>query len=180
MKIPLLRGRDFQADDRANGAPVAIVNEIVAKTYFNNNALGSLVYLPIPSNPPIKIIGVVRDSKYGSLGEEPMPAIYLPVSQAPRLLAAFGADRERYRSAEEMQCFSGIAPVTKRSGKTTFVQRRLACPNFVRQSFHEFAKSSICRSSWARAIVKHICRKGTILTFSRHQALSRYGGGFLR
>src|SRR5262245_47772452 len=69
MKIPLLRGRDFQADDRANGAPVAIVNETVAKTYFNNNALGSLVYLPIPSNPPtfspFKIIGVVRDSKYG-------------------------------------------------------------------------------------------------------------------
>jgi transposase len=61
---------------------------------------------------------------------------------APRLLAAFGADRERYGSAEEMQCFSGIAPVVKRSGKTTFVQRRLACPQFVRQSFHEFAKSS--------------------------------------
>jgi putative ABC transport system permease protein len=77
MKIPLLRGRDFQADDRANGAPVAIVNETVAKTYFNNNALGSLVYLPIPS----KIIGVVRDSKYGALGEKPMPAVYLPVSQ---------------------------------------------------------------------------------------------------
>jgi hypothetical protein len=62
-----------------------------------------------------------------------------------------GADRGRYRSAEEMQCFSGIAPVTKRSGKTTFVQRRLACPKFVRQSFHEFAKSSIPRSRWARA-----------------------------
>ncbi len=90
MKIPLLRGRDFQADDRANGAPVAIVNETVAKTYFNNNALDSLVYLPIPSNQPtfspIKIIGVVRDSKYGSLGEEPMPAIYLPVSQQDRTL----------------------------------------------------------------------------------------------
>ena len=86
MKIPLLRGRDFQADDRANGAPVAIVNETVAKTYFNNNALGSLVYLPIRSNPPIKIIGVVRDSKYGTLGEKPMPAVYLPVSQHDRTL----------------------------------------------------------------------------------------------
>jgi len=86
MKIPLLRGRDFQADDRANGATVAIVNETVAKTYFNNNALGSLVYLPIPSSPPIKIIGVVRDSKYGTLGEKPMPAIYLPVSQQDRAL----------------------------------------------------------------------------------------------
>src|SRR5262249_23246655 len=54
---------------------------------------------------------------------------------APRLLAAFGADRERYHSAEVMQCFSGIAPVVKRSGKTIFVQRRLACPQFVRQCY---------------------------------------------
>jgi transposase len=47
---------------------------------------------------------------------------------APRLLAAFGADRERYQTAEEIQCFSGIAPVIERSGKTKFVDRRLACP----------------------------------------------------
>jgi predicted permease len=90
MQIPLLRGRDFQADDRANGVPVAIVNETFAKTYFNNDALGSLVYLPSPSDPPasspINIIGVVGDSKYGSLGEEPMPAIYWPVSQQDRTL----------------------------------------------------------------------------------------------
>jgi transposase len=70
---------------------------------------------------------------------------------APRLLAAFGADRARYQSAEEIQCFSGIAPVTERSGKTKFVRRRLACPKFVRQSFHEFANSSIKWSRWARA-----------------------------
>jgi len=70
---------------------------------------------------------------------------------APRLLTAFSADRERYQSAEEIQCFSGIAPVTERSGKTKFVRRRLACPKFVRQSFHEFANSSIKWSRWARA-----------------------------
>lgn len=70
---------------------------------------------------------------------------------APRLLAAFGADRARYQSAEQIQSFSGIAPVTKRSGKTKFVERRLACPKFVRQSFHEFAGSSINWSRWARA-----------------------------
>ena len=37
---------------------------------------------------------------------------------SPRLLAAFGTDRDRHASAEEMQQYSGIAPVTKRSGKT--------------------------------------------------------------
>jgi transposase len=70
---------------------------------------------------------------------------------APRLLAVFGADRERYQSAEEIQCLSGVAPVTERSGKTKFVRRRLACPKFVRQSLHEFANSSIKWSRWARA-----------------------------
>src|SRR5262249_38716923 len=37
-----------------------------------------------------------------------------------------------YQSAEAIQRFSGIVPVTERSGKTKFVHRRLACPKFVR------------------------------------------------
>lgn len=43
---------------------------------------------------------------------------------APRLLAAFGTDRERFATAEEVQDYSGIAPVTRRSGKSTVVHRR--------------------------------------------------------
>src|SRR5246127_5761217 len=58
---------------------------------------------------------------------------------APRLLAAFGSQRERYASAEEVQTYSGIAPVMKRSGKKKWVHFRWACPKFVRQSFHEWA-----------------------------------------
>ena len=62
---------------------------------------------------------------------------------APRLLAAFGSQRERYASAEEVQTYSGIAPVMKRSGKKKWVHFRWACPKFVRQSFHEWAGHSI-------------------------------------
>jgi transposase len=79
---------------------------------------------------------------------------------APRLLAAFGADRERFTDADQVQRFSGIAPVTKRSGKTKVVQRRLARPKFVCQSFHEFAKSSIIWSSWARAYYQQQRQRG--------------------
>src|SRR4029079_11809976 len=43
---------------------------------------------------------------------------------APRLLAAFGADRDRYQAASEMQQFSGIAPVTEKSGKQHWVHWR--------------------------------------------------------
>ncbi len=70
---------------------------------------------------------------------------------APRLAAAFGTDRARWESAVELQSHSGIAPVTERSGKTIWVHHRLACPTFVKQTFHEFADQSIRFSPWARA-----------------------------
>ena len=70
---------------------------------------------------------------------------------APRLAAAFGTDRSRWDSAAELQAHSGIAPVTERSGKTVWVHHRLACPKFVKQTFHEFADQSIRFSRWARA-----------------------------
>ena len=64
-------------------------------------------------------------------------------ARAPRLLAAFGAQRDRYQSAAGLQTFSGIAPVTERSGKSEWVHVRWACPRFVRQTFHEWAAHSI-------------------------------------
>jgi transposase len=70
---------------------------------------------------------------------------------APRLLVAFGSDRERFQSAAELQTFSGVAPVTKRSGKKCNIHRRWACPKFVLQTFHEFAHCSCKRSVWAKA-----------------------------
>jgi transposase len=70
---------------------------------------------------------------------------------APRLLVAFGTDRERFQSAQELQTLSGAAPITRRSGKRYVVLRRWACPKFLRQTFHEFAFCSCRRSRWAKA-----------------------------
>ena len=39
----------------------------------------------------------------------------------PRLLAAFGEQRDRFQNAAELQKYSGIAPVTQRSGKKCWV-----------------------------------------------------------
>jgi transposase len=74
---------------------------------------------------------------------------------APRLLAAMGTDRNRFETAVEIQQYSGIAPVTRRSGKTCYVHRRYACPRFLLQTFHEWAGQTICRSVWARAYYDH-------------------------
>jgi len=70
---------------------------------------------------------------------------------APRLLTAMGADRERFDSATNLQCYTGVAPDTKQSGKMRYVHRRYLCPLFERQSFHEFAKESVLGCRWAAA-----------------------------
>ena len=66
-------------------------------------------------------------------------------------MAALGSQRDRYGSAAEVQKYSGIAPITERSGKKSWVHFRWACPKFLRQSFHEWAGYSIMKSTWARA-----------------------------
>jgi transposase len=68
-----------------------------------------------------------------------------------RLLAAFGADRGRFESAEEVARLSGVAPVIERSGQSSWVRWRYFCPKFLRQSFTEYAGESIKHSFWARA-----------------------------
>ncbi len=69
---------------------------------------------------------------------------------APRLLTAFGEQRERFTTAAELQQYTGIAPVTERSGKKHWVHWRWQCPTtFLRQTFVEWAAQTINKSFWA-------------------------------
>lgn len=79
---------------------------------------------------------------------------------APRLLAAFGTDRERFPTATDMQQRAGIAPITVRSGKHTEVRWRWAVSTFVRQTFHEFAQYSLRASAWARVCYQRLRERG--------------------
>ena len=79
---------------------------------------------------------------------------------APRLLAALGSQRDRYGSAAEVQKYSGIAPVTEKSGKKKWVHFGWACSKFLRQSFHEWAGHSIAQSVWARAYYQRQRERG--------------------
>jgi len=67
----------------------------------------------------------------------------------PRLLASVGTQRERFESAASLQQYTGVAPVTKKSGGSCYIHRRYLCPKFHRQSFHEYAKESVLWSRWA-------------------------------
>jgi transposase len=80
---------------------------------------------------------------------------------APRLLAAFGEQRERFHGADELQKYSGIAPVTERSGKKSWVHWRWQCPTFLRQTFVEWAGQTINKSFWAGAFYRQQRAKGS-------------------
>ena len=78
----------------------------------------------------------------------------------PRLIAAFGDDRERFQAADEVASVSGIAPVTRSSGKNKVVVKRFACPKFLRQTFVEFADQARRWCPWSRAYFQQKKDKG--------------------
>jgi len=80
----------------------------------------------------------------------------------PRLLAGLGSQRERFAaSAAQLQRYTGVAPVTKRSGGSCYIHRRYCCPKFHRQSFHEYAGESVLWSRWAAAFYLQQRQKGS-------------------
>jgi transposase len=87
---------------------------------------------------------------------------------APRLLVAFGEQRERSASAAALQKYAGIAPVTERSGKKAGGHWRLQCPKFLRQTFVAWAAESIRHAFWAQVYYQQQRDKG-----KAHQAAVR-------
>lgn len=95
---------------------------------------------------------------------------------APRLLAAFGSQRERFDTADDIATFSGIAPVTKQSGNSRVVHRRYACPKYMRQTFHEFADHARKWCPWSKAYYQLQRSRG----MKHHAALRKLASRWIR
>jgi len=87
LRIAFLSGRDFNLHDTATSPKIAVINETMARKFYPSlNPLGRFFRLEEDQGKlgePIQIVGVVRDSKYGSLREEDYSCAYFPTSQAP-------------------------------------------------------------------------------------------------
>jgi transposase len=95
---------------------------------------------------------------------------------APRLLCAFGSQKDRWKNADSLAAFSGIAPVTRKSGKQCQVKRRYACPKFLRQTFHEFADSARLYCPWTKARYHMLRDRG----MKHHAALRKLARSWIR
>ncbi|HEY4273568.1 MAG TPA: ABC transporter permease [Candidatus Udaeobacter sp.] len=79
MGIPL-RGRDFRIDEDKKESRAAIVNETFSRRFYaGQDAIGKRFNFSGPNDPLWEIVGVVPDGKYTSLGEDPKPAVYMPL-----------------------------------------------------------------------------------------------------
>ena len=82
MGIELVFGRPFGAGDLPEGERVAIVNETFARRFWpGGSALGKRFERGSRSRTSFTIVGVARDGKYRTLGEQPRPFAYFPFSQ---------------------------------------------------------------------------------------------------
>ena len=87
LDIPRLRGRLFDASDRAGRPLVGVVNQAaVRRLYGGLDPIGSRLTFGNPGDSAswVTIVGVVGDIHHAGLNEPPYPQVYLPVAQAPR------------------------------------------------------------------------------------------------
>jgi putative ABC transport system permease protein len=81
MGIPLLQGNGFDSSVREDSRKVAIINETAARRIWPNQDVIGKRFKFFGDKDWTQVIGVARDSKYNTLGEEPVPYAYLPLVQ---------------------------------------------------------------------------------------------------
>jgi putative ABC transport system permease protein len=88
LSTPILRGRDFGAQDEstpdAGAARAAIINQTMARRYFGEaNPVGRYIYFLHKPLEKFEVVGVTQDTKSNSLREPAPPTYYLPVFRTP-------------------------------------------------------------------------------------------------
>jgi predicted permease len=91
MRVPMARGRTFDAADE-QGGPVAVINRSLARQlYGSEDAIGRPFRLGTfrrTNNPPIQVVGVVEDARYSSVRGDKPPTAYLYYRQRPDMKTA--------------------------------------------------------------------------------------------
>src|SRR5262249_12130592 len=82
LDIPLLAGRPFSNRDNSGSAPVAIINEALARRYFPQSAIGRKVQTGFDQRPR-EIVGIIRTIRDRGLAAPEYPTVYVPFRQLP-------------------------------------------------------------------------------------------------
>jgi predicted permease len=136
LGVPVLSGREFEDSDNVKSPHVGIINEEFAKRFLaNRNPLGHTIGTD-NGRYTMTIVGVVRDHKYRSIDEEPIPMAWYDYAQIPSVgamhvemrvdgdpLAILPAAR---KAVEQMDPnLPLIRPMTQRAQFETTISRQL-------------------------------------------------------
>lgn len=84
LDIEILEGRAFGPGDRADGEPVALVDEVMARTYWpGEDPVGQRISVNGPEGPWLRIVGLAEAVRHDGLTREPAASFYLPMAQEP-------------------------------------------------------------------------------------------------
>ena len=96
LGLPIVMGRDFGPQDHEGARGVAIVNQTFARRFWpGSDPIGRRLSLDTSGGGGwLEVVGVAKDSKYRTLGEDPRPFFYLPLSQVygPEMTLVVRAD----------------------------------------------------------------------------------------
>ena len=83
LGIPIVRGRGFAETDREGAPMVAVVNQTMARRIWPDQEAVGKRFRCFGESWIIEVVGVARDAKYFTIGEDPQPFFYFPLAQHP-------------------------------------------------------------------------------------------------
>jgi putative ABC transport system permease protein len=113
MGVAVVRGRAFDDRDREDSKPVALINETMARRYWQDrDPIGQTIWADLGVER--EVVGIVEDGKYLSLLEDSQPYVYIPLSQAEYLehltfVVSTGGDARSLVRAAQWE-FSDLEP----------------------------------------------------------------------
>jgi putative ABC transport system permease protein len=84
LEIPLIRGRKFDASDRSDTRPVAIIDAAMAERFWpGKDPLGEQLQTDMVDAPFLEVVGVVGNVRQDRYQRTPQPQLYVPRVQVP-------------------------------------------------------------------------------------------------
>ncbi len=128
VRLAVVRGRGFDETDREGSPRVCVVNETMARRFFpgadTSSAIGK--YVTFSGTTQTEVVGVVKDGKYGTLGEDPLPYIFKPLAQnysgemtlhiRTRAAGVFAAVRSEVAALDRDLPLLNVMPMTEAVG----------------------------------------------------------------
>ncbi len=95
LRIPLLRGRDFEVADRTRRPVPILINQTLARRWFGDaDPIGAQLLSGRESERLSQVIGVTADTRMRTLGEGPAPVFFTPYADAQLLVRVAGDPAE--------------------------------------------------------------------------------------